>query len=110
MNETLTLLLSGAAGVALGLFFFGGLWWTIRKSLTSGRPALWILASFLLRTGVTLSGFYFVSGDHWERLAACMAGFLAARFVVTRLCQRLESDAAQTLNSETKEGHATQSG
>jgi hypothetical protein len=31
MNETVILVLAGSAGVLLGVFFFGGLWWTVRK-------------------------------------------------------------------------------
>ena len=36
----------------LGAFFFGGLWWTVQKGVTSETPALWFLGSLLLRTGV----------------------------------------------------------
>ena len=64
------LALALAAGVLLGAVFFGGLWWTVRKGLSSEQPALWFLGSLLLRTSITLAGFYFVSGGHWERLLA----------------------------------------
>jgi hypothetical protein len=40
MNETVILVLAGSAGVLLGVFFFGGLWWTVRRGLSSKRPAL----------------------------------------------------------------------
>jgi hypothetical protein len=39
MNETAILVLSGGAGVLLGALFFGGLWWTVRRGLSSKRPA-----------------------------------------------------------------------
>ena len=32
MNETLALVLAWLAGGVLGAIFFGGLWWTVRKS------------------------------------------------------------------------------
>lgn len=80
MNEGLIPL---ATGALLGAFFFGGLWWTVRKSLASPRPALWILGSLLLRMGITLAGFYWVGGGHWERLLLCLLGFLAARLLIT---------------------------
>ncbi|WP_372662159.1 ATP synthase subunit I, partial [Hydrogenophaga sp.] len=32
-HELWPLLLAGLAGLALGVFFFGGLWWTLKKSL-----------------------------------------------------------------------------
>ena len=60
MNETLTLVLALVTGVLLGAIFFGGLWWTVRKGVSSERPALWFLGSLLLRTSITLTGFYFV--------------------------------------------------
>lgn len=85
MNEILTLAPAWMAGVALGVFFFGGLWWTVRKGLSSTQPALWFFGSLLLRMSITLAGFYFVSGGHWERLLLCLLGFLMARTVVTRL-------------------------
>lgn len=85
MNETVVLALMGGAGVLLGVFFFGGLWWTVRRGLASKRPALWFLSSLLLRTGVVLAGLYFVSGSRWDWLLACLVGFVAARLIVMRL-------------------------
>ncbi len=72
------------AGVLLGLFFFGGLRWTIRKGLTSRSPALWFLASMVGRTAVVAAGFYFVSDGSWERILACLLGFIVARIVMVR--------------------------
>jgi F1F0 ATPase subunit 2 len=82
MNETLILVLAGLAGAGLGAIFFGGLWWTVRKGVSSTRPALWFLVSGLLRMSLTLSGFYFASGGQWKRLVACLVGFIIARLVV----------------------------
>lgn len=85
MNEALILALAGMAGAGLGLMFFGGLWWTLRRGLVSPRPALWLLGGLLLRSGLVLAGFYAVSDGHWERLLACLLGFAIARSAVTRL-------------------------
>ncbi len=85
MNEVLLLALSLSAGMLLGTIFFGGLWWTVRKGVSSEQPALWFFSSLLLRMSIVLAGFYFVSGGHWERLLLCLAGFVIARLVVTRL-------------------------
>lgn len=85
MNETLSMMLSLMAGGVLGVIFFGSLWWTVRKGVSSQRPALWFFGSLLLRTAITLAGFYFISGGHWERLLACLLGFVIARLVVTWL-------------------------
>ena len=88
MNEAVGLVLALAAGIALGAIFFGGLWWTIRKGVATKKtalPALLFIASLLLRTGIVLAGFYWIAGGHWERLTACLAGFVMARLYVTRL-------------------------
>jgi F1F0 ATPase subunit 2 len=85
MNETLTLVLAWVAGVGLGAIFFGGLWWTVRKGVSSKQPALWFFGSLLLRMSIALAGFSFVSGGHWERLLLCLLGFFMARLVVTWL-------------------------
>lgn len=85
MSETLTLALALAAGVGLGTVFFGGLWWTVRKGVSSKSPALWFLGSLLLRAGIVIAGFYFVSAGHWHRLLLCLMGFAIAHMVVTGL-------------------------
>ncbi len=85
MNEPLMLVLSGLAGGMLGVLFFGGLWWTVRKGLASPRPALWFLGSLVVRTSVVLAGFYLVGGGDGKRLITCLLGFIIARFVVMRL-------------------------
>jgi len=85
MDDTLALVLAWGAGGGLGGVFFGGLWWTVRKGLSSEQPALWFLASMLLRTTVVLAGFYFVSAGHWVRVLPCVLGFVMARLLVTWL-------------------------
>ena len=88
MNEFLFLAPALAAGVLLGVFFFGGLWWTVIRGVSSQHPALWFFTSMLLRTSVTLAGFYFVGGEHWERWLLCLLGFVLARAVVEWLTRR----------------------
>ncbi|HEX7476621.1 MAG TPA: ATP synthase subunit I [Polyangiales bacterium] len=85
MSDALTWLLAWAAGGLLGTLFFGGLWWTVRKSIGSAQPALWFLGSLLVRMSVTLLGFYFVARGDWHRLLLCLFGLLMARGVVERL-------------------------
>ncbi len=83
MTETVSLVLALTGGVLLGAFFFGGLWWTIRRGLSSQHPALWFLASLLLRTAIVLAGFYVMAVDGWRTLLAGLIGFVAARLAVT---------------------------
>jgi F1F0 ATPase subunit 2 len=85
MRETLLLLLALLAGALLGTIFFGGLWWTVRRGVSSKQPAAWFLGSLLLRTGIALAGFYFVMHGDWRRLVASLSGFILARMCVVRL-------------------------
>jgi len=90
MTEAFSLVLATVTGVLLGVMFFGGLWWTVRKGSSSQQPALWFFCSLLLRTGTALVGFYLVGRSHWERLLVCLLGFVAARHIVIRLARAVE--------------------
>jgi F1F0 ATPase subunit 2 len=72
-------------GMLLGAFFYGGLWWTIARFTTLTQPAWLILGSFLLRTLVTVAGFYLALLGGWPSLAAALITFLMTRIVVTWL-------------------------
>ncbi len=96
MEKTLDmaiLALSLVAGLVLGGIFFGGLWWTIRRGVASARPWLWFGGSLILRLGVALGGFYYVSGGEWQRLLACLLGFLLARLTVIQLVRAMPDQA-----------------
>jgi F1F0 ATPase subunit 2 len=73
------------AGAVLGGIFFGGLWLTIRLTLSSAALGPWLLGSFVLRTMIVLAGIDVVFAGHWQRLIACLSGFVLARFVVGRM-------------------------
>lgn len=84
MTEMMVLAL--LAGVVLGVLFFGGLWWTVRKGLVAKTPAAWFLMSFLLRMSFVLSGFYWVAQyGSWQYLAIALLGFIIARMVLIRI-------------------------
>ena len=84
MTETLRLMLALLIGISLGAIFFGGLWWTVRRALSSRQPALWFLCSMVSRTWLVMAGFYWVARGDWVRLPVCFFGFIAARLMVTR--------------------------
>ncbi|MFY9329101.1 MAG: ATP synthase subunit I [Georgfuchsia sp.] len=92
MNDALTLGFALAAGATLGAMFYVGLWWTVRRGVSSRRPALLFLGSLLLRMGVALTGFYFVASGDWQRLLPCLLGFVLARVVVIRLTRAPEEN------------------
>jgi F1F0 ATPase subunit 2 len=85
MSETLSLAPAFVLGLLLGVFFFGGLWYTVRRGVVSKEPVLWFFGSLILRICITLTGFYYISGNQLERLIVCLIGFGAARIIVRRL-------------------------
>ncbi len=85
MIELPNLALPLLAGCVLGAIFFGGLWWTVRLGIHSPWPSVWFLGSFMLRTAISLAGFYVFSHKGWQRLLACLLGFLMARVCITWL-------------------------
>ncbi|MCA9838570.1 MAG: ATP synthase subunit I [Trueperaceae bacterium] len=72
------------AGMALGGFYFAGLWLTVTFVL--GRPKLapLVILSFSLRTGFTVLGFYLLMGTSWLRVVVALLGFLLARVLLSQ--------------------------
>ena len=111
MNElwmlALVMILALVAGMLLGAVFFGGLWWTVQRGISSSWPAAWFLSSLMLRIGIVLAGFHFVSGGRADRLLACLLGFILARFLVTWFVRRHSGLPVEHPASSAKEtGHA----
>lgn len=79
MNSALPWVLAGICGMALGAFFYGGLWWTVRRGVTARQPVLWFVGSMVVRIGVAGTGFFLVGQGQWQRLAASLLGFILAR-------------------------------
>jgi F1F0 ATPase subunit 2 len=78
------LILSFFVGVALGLFYFGFLWFTLFYLYKTQRPMLVAVGSFFIRLAITLFGFYLIMGGRWERLLIALGGFILARIFLTR--------------------------
>lgn len=83
-SDLLPLALSFGAGIGLGIFYFCGLWLTVRRLTKARWPVVMSLSSFFGRLAAVLLGFYFVMGGRWERLIACLVGFLVVRVVLVR--------------------------
>ena len=92
-------LISFIAGIALGIVFFGGLWLTVRKAMSSNRPAIWFVASLLIRSALVISGLYWATGQQWQRLLVSLSGFILSRFLVLYVTKRLSEK-----NEPAKEG------
>ncbi len=73
-------------GAVLGIFYFGGLWLTLRHLPGSRQPALLAFCSFLGRSLACLLGFYLVSGSGLEVLILGIMGFILAKvLLISRL-------------------------
>ena len=82
MSDMLMGIFAMLGGLALGGVFFGGLWWTVQRGAISASPARWFIGSFVLRTAIVLTGFYFIGDGQLGRLGLCLLGFLLARILV----------------------------
>jgi F1F0 ATPase subunit 2 len=82
MIEVWHLILVFVAGIVLGLVFFGGLWFTVRKSLNTRVPSLWLMGGFIIRVTITLSGFYYISMGSFNMILICLLGFIVGRLLV----------------------------
>lgn len=92
MNEIMTLVLVWVGGLLLGVIFFGGLWVTVHQSLQSSNPVVWTLGSFVVRTAITITGFYYLGADQWQRLLCGLFGFILARMIITKLTRPLAKE------------------
>jgi F1F0 ATPase subunit 2 len=85
MNMVFNSIITLGAGIALGMVFYGGLWFTTKKIMQTKMPALLLFGSFILRAAITMTGFYFVTGANWKNMLICLFGFVAARSFVKNL-------------------------
>lgn len=82
---TLSVLLAAfATGMALGVFYFVGLWKTVKNMPSSHHPVRLMIGSFAVRILILLPVLYFITAGHWERLMAAMAGFFIIKMFLTR--------------------------
>jgi F1F0 ATPase subunit 2 len=84
MTDAVYLLISLAAGIILGIFYFHGLWQTVLHLPDSKRPVWSMSWSYVARVAIVMAGFYFMMEGHLERLAMAMAGFILARQILVR--------------------------
>ena len=89
MIELLVWLLAALGGAILGLFYYAGLWFTLRRLPQQAHPALWVFGSFILRLAVSMAGFYFILGPDRNppRLGVALLAFIVARVLLTRRLQ-----------------------
>jgi len=83
MNETAAAILSALAGAGAGAVFFAGLWLTVRRLPHARRPGLLAAASAVARIALAVGVLLAVARTgNWVPVVACLAGFLAVRWVL----------------------------
>ena len=88
------------AGAALGCFFFGSLWITVRQLPTTGWPIRLIIGSYFGRMAIAFLGFYLIMQGDWQRAVAGLLGFLSARFFIIRGLQPPHHKSSKPAGSE----------
>ena len=83
--EVITLAAAVVVGILFGAFYFGGLWWTVRRMPRVRHPLNLYFASLVARLAVVLAAFYGVLMlGGWPLLMASIAGLVASRMVLIR--------------------------
>lgn len=103
INDVLSLLPGVFGGIALGILFFGGLWLTVRKGLSSKRPAVIFMGSLIIRMGIVVIGFYYVGADSWQKMLACLGGFLIARIAILQITKKDKQTKTVVINEVSNE-------
>lgn len=88
MSTVIALAGGFVSGVALGLVFFGGLWWTTQRLATSSRPGLLVSASLLVRVVLLAAGLLLLAQLGGGPLLLATVGLFGTRIGLTRLAVR----------------------
>lgn len=85
MSVTLQIILALTTGLALGVFYFGVLWWMTRRLPHTRWPTFLTVVALIVRFSVAI---YVIAilAIHWSwpAVVAALAGFVVARTVLVR--------------------------
>lgn len=106
IRTILHIALSFLMGGAIGLFFFVGLWITIRQMPGRRHPFLLAAISFVVRTLVVLALFYYLAVTaRFEAILSALAGFIVMRIVILQLKTKdMKSKGSSPVKEETVKG------
>lgn len=85
MNTFLLIMLGLIIGAAGGLFFFAGLWWTLKYLPGKKNPILLAAVSFIVRMVIILMLFYYLAvTTRIEVILAALSGFIVMRYIMIK--------------------------
>jgi F1F0 ATPase subunit 2 len=83
MNELNEVMLFLSAGFGLGIFYFGGLWLTVRFLPSVRIPVLLSTGSLFIRAGVSFGVLYLlIRGGEPMMLIPCIIGFVLVKIIM----------------------------
>ena len=89
MIEPIEMILAASFGSLIAIFYFGGLWWTVRRLPVSRHPVAMYFGSLASRLTIALLGFCFlVLYCPWQLPIACLFGFIVTRFAFIQFIGR----------------------
>lgn len=91
-TDPVGLTLAFLAGMALAGASMAVLWHSVRRLRTAHSPGLALLGAAALRLAAVMGLFYLVMDVRWERLLACLAGFMLVRVAVSRRAHPAEGE------------------
>lgn len=83
-NEILHFVFSFTIGLAFGALYLGMLWVAVQRLPRAKRPGISLPSGAFLRIVLLLTAWFWIAGDSWEILLACLLGFIMLRFATTR--------------------------
>ena len=87
ISDIYFLIIAMLVGIGMGIFYFGGLWLTVKHIANAQGKIFLVMGSFLARNAFCAVILWLLArGGHWQRVLVCLLGFVIARtFLVRRL-------------------------
>lgn len=82
-------------GLVLGIIYFGGLYYSTQKFNQVKRPALFMVLSFVIRMGILLIGFYYLTKIDYKNVLIGLVGVILIRIIMVFKVKELSSKSVQ---------------